>query len=254
MASINPLRYRGYYYDAETELYYLKSRYYDPEICRFINADNFPSTGQTILGCNMFVYCGNNPVFREDSYGNLWETILGGAIAGAAVSLCSYIVTTEDRTIGGALAAAGVGAATGALSAVTGAYKIVASVGAGLLSAVYSGVTSEGSTWEKVCTAVVTGASTFAASYIPAIATYEGGATFLDDFANVYANYKVGFTRGSHVELVTEFVRHGAQRLAEVTQPYVDEFIDSAKALFSQSSRNIYGRIGASSQMIICIR
>ena len=36
----NPFRYRGYYYDVETELYYLQSRYYDPEVCRLINADN----------------------------------------------------------------------------------------------------------------------------------------------------------------------------------------------------------------------
>ena len=41
IANINPLRYRGYYYDAETVFYYLQSRYYDPAICRFINADTF---------------------------------------------------------------------------------------------------------------------------------------------------------------------------------------------------------------------
>ena len=40
----NPFRYRGYYYDTETKLYYLQSRYYDPEIGRFINADAFAST------------------------------------------------------------------------------------------------------------------------------------------------------------------------------------------------------------------
>ncbi|MBE7066704.1 MAG: RHS repeat-associated core domain-containing protein [Ruminococcaceae bacterium] len=57
----NPIRYRGYYYDIETRLYYLQSRYYDPYLGRFISADTYISTGQGILGHNMFAYCGNNP-------------------------------------------------------------------------------------------------------------------------------------------------------------------------------------------------
>ena len=65
----NPLRYRGYVYDRETGLYYLQSRYYNPAICRFISADAFVSTGQGILGHNMFAYCRNNPVIREDAAG-----------------------------------------------------------------------------------------------------------------------------------------------------------------------------------------
>ena len=65
----NPLRYRGYVYDPETELYYLQSRYYDPELGRFINADAFTSTGQGILGNNMFAYCLNNPVNLTDPFG-----------------------------------------------------------------------------------------------------------------------------------------------------------------------------------------
>ena len=69
MADVNPIRYRGYYYDAETGLYYLQSRYYDPEIGRFLNADAFASTGQGILGANMFAYCGNEPINNLDSAG-----------------------------------------------------------------------------------------------------------------------------------------------------------------------------------------
>ncbi len=74
MASINPLRYRGYYYDAETGLYYVSSRYYDPEIGRFINADSYASTGQGVIGANMFAYCGNNPVNAVDPTGHGWIT------------------------------------------------------------------------------------------------------------------------------------------------------------------------------------
>ena len=65
----NPLRYRGYVYDTELGLYYLQSRYYNPEMGRFINADAYTSTGQGILGNNMFAYCNNNPVVYCDPNG-----------------------------------------------------------------------------------------------------------------------------------------------------------------------------------------
>ena len=58
----NPLRYRGYIYDFETGFYYLQSRYYNPQIGRFLNADGYTSTSQCITGDNMFAYCDNNPV------------------------------------------------------------------------------------------------------------------------------------------------------------------------------------------------
>ena len=66
---LNPLRYRGYYFDSETGFYYLQSRYYDPVTHRFINADSYASTGQGILGYNMFAYCLNNPVMYADHDG-----------------------------------------------------------------------------------------------------------------------------------------------------------------------------------------
>ena len=71
MAEINPLRYRGYYYDSETGFYYLQSRYYDPEICRFINADSYASTGQGFIGFNMFAYCNNSPIISTDKSGTI---------------------------------------------------------------------------------------------------------------------------------------------------------------------------------------
>ena len=70
LAEINPLRYRGYYYDNETGFYYLQSRYYDPANRRFINADNYQSTGQGFVGTNMFAYCNNSPVDLYDQSGN----------------------------------------------------------------------------------------------------------------------------------------------------------------------------------------
>ena len=71
LAEINPLRYRGYYYDSETGFYYLRSRYYDPENHRFINADTYASTDSSdAISCNVFAYCLNDPVNRSDSDGN----------------------------------------------------------------------------------------------------------------------------------------------------------------------------------------
>ena len=66
----NPLKYRGYYYDSDLGLYYLQSRYYDANTCRFINADGYVSTGQGFTGYNMFAYCNNNPVMYRDDSGN----------------------------------------------------------------------------------------------------------------------------------------------------------------------------------------
>ena len=71
IGTLNPFRYRGYYFDTETGLYYLNSRYYDPQTGRFINADVYVSTGNGILGYNMFLYCLNNVIMRIDSNGNV---------------------------------------------------------------------------------------------------------------------------------------------------------------------------------------
>ena len=72
LADFNPLRYRGYVYDQETGLYYLQSRYYNPEWGRFINADAYTATGQGFVGNNMFGYCGNNPVIHCDPTGKFF--------------------------------------------------------------------------------------------------------------------------------------------------------------------------------------
>ena len=71
LANANPFRYRGYYYDTDTEMYYLQSRYYDPEICRFINADD--ANYITIID-TLFNYCYNNPILFTDYFGKLAST------------------------------------------------------------------------------------------------------------------------------------------------------------------------------------
>ena len=80
IGNLNPIRYRSYYYDTETGFYYLHSRYYDPAIRRFINADGYLNANGDILGFNMYAYCGNNPVMNVDYSGckkiSAWESYL----------------------------------------------------------------------------------------------------------------------------------------------------------------------------------
>jgi len=84
VGAINPFRYRGYYYDTDTSMYYLQSRYYNPEIDRFINADDtsiLQMTQGQLLGGNLFAYCGNNPINNSDltGYGPA-GAIIGGIL------------------------------------------------------------------------------------------------------------------------------------------------------------------------------
>lgn len=77
IGNINPIRYRGYYLDTETGYYYLQSRYYNPIVGRFLNADVYCDTGTSLLSTNMFAYCGNNPIMYSDSDGFdfTWSTV-----------------------------------------------------------------------------------------------------------------------------------------------------------------------------------
>ena len=70
VGNANPFRYRSYYFDEETGLYYLNSRYYDPETGRFVNADDISFLDpETINGLNLYAYCGDNPVMLTDPTG-----------------------------------------------------------------------------------------------------------------------------------------------------------------------------------------
>ena len=97
IANINPFRYRGYYYDSETGLYYLNSRYYDANVGRFLNADGYVSTGQGVTGNNMFAYCGNNPIIRQDPSGQGWGIVFAVVLViGLVVSLSGCSAKTDS--------------------------------------------------------------------------------------------------------------------------------------------------------------
>ena len=87
---VNPIRYRSYYQDNETGFYYLQSRYYDPLIKRFINADGYINANDNFVGFNMYAYCGNNPVNRCDITGKGWDTFFDIIFIGWDIyDLCS---------------------------------------------------------------------------------------------------------------------------------------------------------------------
>jgi len=102
IGDLNPLRYRGYVYDHETGLYYLQSRYYDPEIGRFLNADAYASTGQGVLSNNMLCYCLNSPINAYDPNGmiSFWDIT---DIAFAIASWVDLVVEPSWENAGSAL-------------------------------------------------------------------------------------------------------------------------------------------------------
>ena len=135
----NPFRYRGYYYDEETDLYYLQTRYYDPETGRFISQDDVSYLDpDSINGLNLYAYCGNNPVNYLDPNGNAewWQWLIFG-IGVAVVAAAAIVLTTVT---GGAAAtfigAVAIGAAKGAL--IGAAVGSVVGIAGG---AIYAGVT-----------------------------------------------------------------------------------------------------------------
>ena len=97
IAHINPIRYRSYYYDTETGLYYLQTRYYDPEVGRFINADAFKYLGADgpIHGMNLYAYCGNNPVSGCDPTGTFIISGLAAILISCAIVIIGNLVVSS---------------------------------------------------------------------------------------------------------------------------------------------------------------
>ena len=121
----NPFRYRGYYYDSITGFYYVSSRYYDPEIGRWLNADGeLSEVGGNIRGYNVFVYCFNNPVNMDDPTGE-WPKWLSGVL--------NVIGGTLQVAAGAALGATvgwtGVGAVAAGFLVVNGTATVAQGVG-----------------------------------------------------------------------------------------------------------------------------
>lgn len=99
IGDLNPLRYRGYYYDAETGFYYLQSRYYDFANCRFINADGL--FADSFIGTNLFAYCMNNPVNMSDHTGHWpqWLKNVASTVVNAVKKAGTVVVNTVKSVV-----------------------------------------------------------------------------------------------------------------------------------------------------------
>ena len=143
----NPFRYRGYVYDEETGFYYLRSRYYDPEVRRFISADVLLSTGQGVLGHNAYAYCLNSPIIRVDLDGDFGGLILGaivGAVVNAAVNIASTIASNaiekKDLSLTEIVTVGLLGAAEGALSVLCPGASVIIGASFGAANSIASGI------------------------------------------------------------------------------------------------------------------
>ncbi len=110
IAHINPIRYRGYYYDTETKLYYLQSRYYDPAIGRFISADDRISDKNSLLELNLFAYCTNNPIAFSDPTGH---SVTVGVLAGLGAVIGIGKVLSAIKVAATVIGLLGIGTAAG---------------------------------------------------------------------------------------------------------------------------------------------
>ena len=177
LGTLNPFRYRGYVYDEETELYYLKSRYYKPAWGRFINADSPAvatiSPDSATWDKNLFAYCDNNPIKREDDEGRLWvETVLVGGIVGAAIGGINAWVRGGDAT--DILLGITAGAVAGALTAAGGSWLYYGAA----VSGVYKACTSEGTWYNKLAKGLTAFGSTLMWGYFGSV---SGAETVLEN-------------------------------------------------------------------------
>ena len=228
----NPFRYRGYYYDTETGLYYLNSRYYDPQVGRFLNADGLVSTGQGLLGSNMFAYCLNNPVNMMDSTGDCPITIIiGSAIAGAFINSISYIITTkasgQEITPKGMLGALLVGFVSGGFGGCASAafntiWQIVFSLSAGGVNGVYTFCTTEGDYNTKFRAAKLSFGVTTTFSMFGAVAINVNDPSPL---CSGFASYSAALFLGPLSEGVSVLLK----TIDEKRQSLLDEIFDGFK-------------------------
>ena len=146
ITNINPIRYRGYYYDTETGMYYVNSRYYDPAVKRFVNSDNSilsSASPQALTDKNLFAYCDNNPVTRTDGEGTIWHIVVGAVIGGIINSTTDIHGIVNAYKSGGNTTQAwlhfGISFATGAVSGGLSMTGVGAVASAGINAALSGG-------------------------------------------------------------------------------------------------------------------
>ena len=176
---LNPFRYRGYYYDTETGMYYLKNRYYDPEIRRFISADTMEgitASMETLHNRNLYSYCNGNPLTRKDYNGTMW-----GVAVGAVASICTQVIDGNGISWT-AVATSGVTMAMGLMGAGI-ASQIVVSAAGEFISCYFE---KKQSLAESVVNAAVEGGLTWGFDKLGMV-----GDSYLDATRRYYKNCKM---------------------------------------------------------------
>ena len=186
IGNLNPIRYRSYYFDEETGLYYLKSRYYDSEICRFLSMDDISYLdSQTLNGLNLYAYCGNDPINKVDPNGQFWISLIVGLTLGAIVGFTAAAYSDynadgiwfngkwEDYVF-----EIGLGAATGAIGGGVGSFFSTSNFIAGLvlstslgtgsqiISDYYYGNLNSNSKWYDILFSGIKGGMVAGSSYV----------------------------------------------------------------------------------------
>lgn len=146
IGNTNPFRYRSYYFDSATNLYYLQTRYYDSEVGRFISADSIEYLEpEKIGGLNLYAYCGNNPIMGVDPEGtsSIWNALGKIFLAVAIIAVLAVAtVLTAGTAAGVIVAGAFVGAALGAASGVVSGVIEASQTGENMLDCIAGKVLS----------------------------------------------------------------------------------------------------------------
>ena len=143
LGKVQPFRYRGYVFDEETGLYYLRSRYYNPQWGRFVNADALITDNTGLLCQNLFAYCCNEPVRLEDSEGTWpWDTIVKSVIA---VTVVVAVAAACALTAGAALVAVG---ATTSMAVSVGTVTAAAGIASGAMAVANEAITKPDEDWD----------------------------------------------------------------------------------------------------------
>ncbi len=227
LSTINPYRYRSYRWDSELRLYYLQSRYYNPQIGRFLNADDFnyldPSSTH---GLNLYVYCNNNPVMYSDSTGNAPEWLkwlsIGAAVLGTILVVGAITVLTMGvgttimvTTMAGAVLH---GAAVGTL------------IGAGIgvvAGGIIGGAVSD---WSAEGILIGMGIGFGGGALIGAIA---GGATGAIQYSSAVSQWGATAKETAQQNMISHFNKHVVREGHKYLGKNVIQYTRSAKNFFN---------------------